>query len=176
MTACVPLSVLAENGVVASCEGDILVTVSMLMLNYLSKSITAYADIININEDNTIKLSPCGFIPYSLGDKDKREIRKFMPNVGFKGIQNSFVYKPGKVTLLRLVEDRFDYHIIYTVGTGLPTELRQGYMPALDVDIGDKTQEFIEHLAGQHYAFCYGDFSAELNQLAKIMKIKCIRI
>jgi hypothetical protein len=74
------------------------------------------------------------------------------------------------------VEDRFDYHIIYTVGTGLPTELRQGYMPALDVDIGDKTQEFIEHLAGQHYAFCYGDFSAELNQLAKIMKIKCIRI
>ena len=176
MTACVPLSVLAENGVVASCEGDILVTVSMLMLSYLSKSITAYADIININEDNTIKLSPCGFIPYSLGDKDKREIRKFMPNVGFKGIQNSFVYKPGKVTLLRLVEDRFDYHIIYTVGTGLPTELRQGYMPALDVDIGDKTQEFIEHLAGQHYAFCYGDFSAELNQLAKIMKIKCIRI
>ncbi len=176
MTACVPLSILAENGIVSSCEGDILVTVSMLMLHYLSKSITAYADVININSDDTIKLSPCGFIPYSFGDEDKREIRKFMPNVGFKGIQNSFVYKPGKVTLLRLVEDRFSYHIIYTVGTGLPTELRQGYMPALDVDIQGKTEDFIANLAGQHYAFCYGDFSSELTKLAKIMKIKCIRI
>ena len=176
MTACVPLSILAENGIVSSCEGDILVTVSMLMLHYLSKSITAYADVININSNDTIKLSPCGFIPYSFGDEDKREIRKFMPNVGFKGIQNSFVYKPGKVTLLRLVEDRFSYHIIYTVGTGLPTELRQGYMPALDVDIQGKTEDFIANLAGQHYAFCYGDFSSELTKLAKIMKIKCIRI
>ena len=176
MTACVPLSILAENGIVASCEGDMLVTVSMLILNYLSDSITAYADIININNDNTIKLSPCGFIPYSFGEDGKREIRKFMPNVGFKGIQNSFVYKPGEVTLLRLVEDKFDYHFIYTVGTGLPTELRQGYMPALDVDINGKTESLVDHFAGQHYAFCYGDLSKEINQLAEIMKIECIRI
>jgi L-fucose isomerase-like protein len=178
MVACVPLSILAENSVVAACEGDILVTVSMLLLHYLAGNITAYADIININEEGTIKLSPCGFIPYSMGagDKNQKEIRNFMPGVGFKGIQNSFVFKPGKVTILRLVEDIGDYHIVYTTGEGLPTQLRQGYMPALDVKIDGSIEKMIDYFAGQHYAICYGDLSKEIEELSRIMGIECIKL
>lgn len=178
MVACVPLSILAENSVVASCEGDIMVTVSQLILHYLSGNITAYADIININDEGIIKLSPCGFIPYSLGDGDKnqKEIRNFMPNVGFKGIQNSFVYKTGKVTFIRLVEDIGDYHIICATGEGLTTELRQGCMPALDIKIDGSIEKLIDSFAGQHYALCYGDLSKEVEQLSKIMGIDYMRI
>ncbi|MDD3840600.1 MAG: hypothetical protein PHP06_08520 [Clostridia bacterium] len=176
MVACVPLSILAENGVVASCEGDIPNTVSMVMLNYLSQSIVAYADVINIDDEGIVKMSPCGFIPYSLGNPGEQRIRKFMPGVGFSGIQNSFVFKPGRVTMLRLVEDSCDYHLVYITGEGGSTELRQGYMPALDVKIDGSITKMIDNFAGQHYALVYGDLSKEIEELAQILDIDCIRV
>lgn len=176
MVACVPLSLLAENGVVSSCEGDIPNTVSMIILNYLSGKICGYGDIIDIYKNSFIKISPCGFIPFSLGIPGQQAIREFMPGVGFSGIQNSFVFKPGRVTLLRLVEDCCDYHLIYLTGDGKETELRQGYMPALDIEIDGSVQKMIDNFAGQHYALCYGDLSEEIEELARIMNIYAIRM
>jgi len=46
-------------------------------------------------------------------NEDERQIRKFLSGFGFNGVQNSFVLKLGKVTVMRLVEDRCDYHIVY---------------------------------------------------------------
>jgi len=176
MTACVPLSILAENGVTASCEGDIPNTVSMLILHFLSGGIAAYADILNINSDRSLKMSPCGFIPYSMGRDGDRVIGEFIPGFGFKGIQNSFSYKSGEVTLLRLVEDRCDYHFLYTAGNGRTGELRQGYMPAMDLDFDGDIDRLVENLSGQHFAICYGDYSIEIEMLAKILHIGCVRL
>ena len=175
MVMCVPLSALAEFGIVSSCEGDILNTVSMVILNYLSGKVVTYGDAIN-HDGNVVKLSSCGFIPYSFGEENQCEIRKFMPHSGFNGIQNSFVLKPGKVTVMRLVEDRCDYHIIYLTGEGLETELRQGYMPALDVKLDGDINKLIQNYAGQHYAICYGDLSSEIEDYARIIGIKTIRV
>lgn len=175
MVMCVPLSALAEFGVVSSCEGDILNTVSMVMLNLLSGQIVTYGDVIN-HTGNVVKLSACGFMPFSLGDERGREIRKFLPHPGFKGIQNSFVMKPGRVTVLRLAEDQCDYHFVYLTGEGIETELRQGYMPALDVKLDGDIKRFVENYSGQHYAICYGDLSLEIEDLAKILNIRAIRV
>lgn len=175
MVMCVPLSILAEFGIVSSCEGDMLNTVSMVILNFLSGKTVTYGDVIN-HEGNVVKLSSCGFIPYSFGEEGQREIRKFMPHPGFNGIQNSFVPKPGRVTVMRLVEDRCDYHILYLTGEGLQTDLRQGYMPALDVRLDGDVGNFIRNYSGQHYAICYGDLTCEIEDLAKILGLKAIRI
>ena len=175
MVMCVPLSALAELGVVASCEGDMLNTVSMVMLNLLSGQTVTYGDAIN-HTGNVVKLSACGFMPFSLGNEGEREIRKFFPHPGFNGIQNSFVMKPGRVTVMRLVEDQCDYHILYLTGEGLKTELRQGYMPALDVKLDGDVLRLIENYAGQHFAICYGDMSKEIEDLARILGIRTIRI
>ena len=174
MVMCVPLSVMAEFGVVTSCEGDILNTVSMLMLNYLSGQTVTYGDVINL-ENDLIKFSSCGFLPYSFGDKYDIEIRKCI-HPGFNGIQNSFTFKPGKVTVMRLVEDQCDFHIIYLTGQGLKTELRQGYMPALDVRPDGDAKRFVDNISGQHYAICYGDLSNEIEDLARILGINVIRV
>ena len=91
-----------------------------------------------------------------------------MPGYGFNGIQNSFPFKEGEITFLRIAEDMNGYHFIYGKGLGLKTELRQGYMPALDVQIEGSAEDFIMNFAGQHYAFCYGDYTAELAALEKI--------
>ena len=77
---------------------------------------------------------------------------------------------------MRLIEDKCDYHILYLTGEGLETELRQGYMPALDVRLDGDMNKFVQNYAGQHYAICYGDFSGEIEDLGKILGIRVIRV
>lgn len=174
MVACVPLSLLTEDGFVASCEGDIPCTVSQLMLAYVSGSVTAYGDVLNFNKDGTFKLSPCGFIPFSMGNETELRLRNFMPGVGFSGVQNSFCYRPGKVTLLRLVEDKCDYHLLLMTGEGVSTPLRQGYMPAIDIKPDGSLEKMMGNFGGQHFAMCYGDYANEIHDLAKLLGIGII--
>lgn len=175
MVMCVPLSILAENGVVSSCEGDMLNTVSMLILGYLSGGTVTYGDVIH-HDDEGVLFSSCGFIPYSFGDSGNREIRKFLPHPGFKGIQNSFVLKKGKVTIIRLVEDKCNYHILVITGHGLDTDLRQGYMPAIKVKLDGQVENLIKNYAGQHFAICYGDYSKQIIDLCNLVDINAIII
>jgi L-fucose isomerase-like protein len=171
---CLPLSMLADEGVVTSCEGDILCTVSMMILHYLTGGVVSYGDAMH-HQDNILKLSSCGFIPFSLGAGDKK-ICNFLPHPGFTGIQPSFVQKPGRVTVLRLIEGTGSYKILYFTGLGLETALRQGYMPALDVQLDGDIHKLVKNFSGQHYAICYGDVSARIEALANIMGIETIRI
>lgn len=176
MVPCVPLSLLAEDGIVASCEGDILNTVSMAILSLITGETVTYGDAIH-HENDVVKLSACGFIPFSMGMDGKREIRRFLPHPGFKGIQNSFVMRPGKVTVMRLIEDIGSYHMLYFTGEGLETELRDGYMPAIDVRLDEQQiDSLVEKYAGQHYAICYGDVSTEIEDLARILGVKVVRV
>ncbi|MCL1793076.1 MAG: hypothetical protein FWG34_04320 [Oscillospiraceae bacterium] len=175
MVPCVPLSLLADEGFVTSCEGDILNTVSMLMLNLLTGQTVTYGDCMTHSE-NTVKFSSCGFLPFKMGEPGGALIRNFMPHPGFSGIQCSFALRPEKVTLARLVEDRCSYHILYFTGIGERTELRGGYMPALDVSLDGDVSELVKNYSGQHYAICYGDCSKQIEMLGEIMGIRTVRI
>ncbi|MCL2158726.1 MAG: hypothetical protein FWH48_06120 [Oscillospiraceae bacterium] len=178
MVPCVPLALLAENGIVASCEGDVPNTVSMLILHYLCGKTVAYGDAINRSGERVL-FSSCGFLPFSLGEKGEQTIGNFLPHPGFTGIQNSFVMRPGRVTLLRLVETRGGYKLLYFTGEGKKTQLRQGYMPALEVLIDGgaaKAEKLEANYAGQHYAICHGDISGQIRAYARIMKIEAVCI
>jgi L-fucose isomerase-like protein len=174
MVACVPLSALAETGVVTACEGDIMCSVSMQILSLLSGETVTYGDAIH-NDNDIIKLSSCGMLPFSLG-YGKRRISNFMPHDGFHGIQASYVMRPGKVTVMRLIEDVGSYRMLYFTGEGQETELRQGYMPALDVKPDVNMEKIVQNYSGQHFAICYGDYSDELKQLCTLLDIKAIEL
>ena len=174
MVPCVPLSALADTGVISSCEGDMLCTVSMQILSLLTGQTVAYGDAIHSTAD-TIKLSSCGMLPFSMGDGE-REICNFMPHDGFHGIQVRFVMRPERVTVMRLIEDVGSYHILYFTGAGQQTPLRQGYMPALDIKIDGSMDKLIRHFSGQHFAICYGDCTRELVQLCTLLGIEAVGI
>jgi L-fucose isomerase-like protein len=175
MVMCVPLSLLAETGVVASCEGDMLNTVSMVILHLLSENVVTYGDFLG-NSGAVIRVSTCGFAPYSLGMEGTCKIRKFMPHSGFCGIQNCFPLKPGIVTVMRLVEDVGSYHMIYAVGKGLASQPRDGYMPNIDIEMDSDMDHFIKNCSGQHFALCYEDQSTKIEDLAALLKIRTIRL
>jgi L-fucose isomerase-like protein len=170
---CVPLSLLADEGFVSSCEGDIPCTVTMLLLHYLSGETVTYGDALS-HEGNTVKFSACGFLPFSMG-QGKREMECFS-HPGFTGIHTKFVMPPKRVTFARLVEDIGGYHLLYGTGQGKDTVLRDGCMPALDVELDGNTMDFIKEYAGQHYALCFGDKTGELEHYALLMGIKAVKI
>ena len=176
MVACVPLSLAADNGIVSSCEGDVLNTVSMLTLSLLTDGgAVTYGDSIH-HEDNVLTLSSCGFSPYGMSGPGKPKIRKFMPNRGFAGLLSSFTLKPGRVTVMRLIEDVGDYHMLFFTGEALESEPREGYFPAVRVRLDGNIDGLTANYAGQHFALCYGDQSEKITDLARILKIKAVRV
>ena len=174
MTVCVPLSLAADESFVASCEGDILCTVSMLILQYLTGQVIGYGDAIT-HEGGTMKLSPCGFMPYQLAAA--QPLVDVFEAEGFSGLQNCFTMKPGRVTVFRLIEDVGTYHMLCAAGEGLATtKLRSGRFPALDVVLDCDPASLFAQCAGQHFALCYSDVTRELETLASMLGIGFVKV
>lgn len=175
MTACVPMAVLAGRGVVASCEGDVMVTVTQVMLHYLSNQVTTYGDVLELRGAEML-LSSCGFAPFSLADPSSPRAIRELDYPGFDGIICSFVLQPGPVTFARLAEGKGDYTLVYGLGQGVQTDLRQGRFPALRVVIEGQPDTLMDHLPSQHLALCPGHLAQELDDACRILGIKAIRI
>ena len=175
MVGCVPLALLTEDGLATSCEGDVMLALSMLTLHYLTGQEIYYGDVLDWS-DQRIYLSSCGFVPFGTASaKGPTEIRDF-PYPSFKGLCNSFTLKPGRVTWLRFAESVGGHFLHFGTGTGHETQRRQGWAPAIDLEMDGNVQEFIGSLTTQHYTLCYGDLSAEIVDLARILRVPAHRI
>ena len=168
--ACPALSLIADEGIVAACEGDMLTTASQVILNYLTGQAISYGDILDVQNGEAL-FSACGFAPYSTAlDPDKVELRD-IGHAGFNGPVVSLVMKKGTVTYMRLNETRGGYIMGMGTGEGLDTELRQGRFPALKFKINGNQGNFIKSLHSQHYALCYGDVTDKLLDLCSFLGI-----
>lgn len=173
--ACPALSLIAEEGPVAACEGDILTTVSQIMLNQLTGQPIAYGDILNVENGEAI-FSACGFAPYSLAEDHSSVQLNDINHPGFEGPLVSLVLKKGKITYMRLNEGADGYIMNIGTGVGLDSELRQGRFPALKFKIDGEEKKFLETLYCQHYAICYGDYVNELVSLCNFLNIDYVII
>jgi len=170
MTACVALSLLADWGTVASCEGDLPCLVTQQVMHWLTGNVTWYGDLLDVTPDG-VYLSPCGFCPFSLAaDPGQRAIRQ-LGHPGFEGLISSAVVRPGPVTIGRIVEERGGFRLVYALGEGQPSELRMGRFPALSVALPDGTERLLEALGTQHFAVVHGHLGEELRILCKLLNI-----
>jgi len=171
MTPCVPLSLLADEGMVAGCEGDVLTTVSQCLLHYLTAETAYYGDILDLNGPRML-LSSCGFAPFSLCNPHETPAICELGHPGFDGLISSFTLRRGPVTFARLAEGpRADHRLYYGTGNGVETDLRQGRFPALEIEIDGSPECLWDALASQHLALCYGDVTAELVDVCRWLEI-----
>lgn len=168
-TGCVPLSLLADLGIVAGCEGDIPTTATQAMLAALSGEVTMYGDLLDWEEGNEVVISPCGYAPWSLCRA--RPILHGFPIEGFQGVMSSSVLRNGTITLARLGETVGGYRMQVIVGETVPTEPRQGRFPAARLKLAESLDEVMEHITGQHYALVYGDRREDLRELCRYLEI-----
>lgn len=193
MTSCIPLSLLADEGIVSGCEGDMLTLITMLIFSLISNKTIAYGDVLEISKDGKILLSSCGFAPFSLANQiKKKSIKNFNEIINYldcqysfkenkkfpilQGILSSNIFKTGIVTFGRLYEGIGKYKIIYGTGECLDTELRQGIMPAAKILLNGNPQVLINNFPSQHYSFCYGDISNPIQDLCRMLNIEILHI
>lgn len=173
-SACIPLSLLADEGYTVACEGDIPTQVSMHILHLLSYQTPTYVDILDYHKNNGY-FSSCGFAPFSLSKTLKINESNFK---GFTGIVSSAVLKPGEITMARLSEKIGSYELLYTVGQGIESDLRQKIMPAVSVNLTDRIENNLDQLSSQHLALVYGNYEKRIKEFASLMgdKISLQRI
>lgn len=175
MVGCVPLALLASDGIVSTCEGDVPLMVSMLMEHYLTGQVIPYGDILDC-VDGRLLFSACGFAPFEAASSPEDiEIRRAIEPY-FKGVFTSFTLKPGRITHLRLSEGIGQYRLTYGTGTGLASERRQGWAPALWVEPDGKAHDFLENVTTQHYSLAYGDLSLAIESLARMLGVEALRV
>ena len=175
MTACVPMAALADDGVVTSCEGDVMVTVTQVLLHYLSGTVTTYGDLLDLS-GSTALLSSCGFAPLSMAAPTPPPAIRELAYPGFDGIVCSLTLRPGPVTLARLAEERGSYRLVYALGEGQPSQLRQGRFPALSVMLAGDPGRLLDNIPSQHFALCPGHLDKELETAAQILGLSTLRI
>lgn len=175
MTACVPMATLADEGVVASCEGDTMVTVSQVLLHYLTGTPVTYGDLLDLQGPQAL-ISACGFAPLSMASQEPAPAIRELDYPGFDGIICSLTLRQGPVTLARLAEERGSYRLVYALGQGEQTQLRQGRFPALTVTLAGDPQRLLDNIPSQHFALCPGHLEAELEEVARILNIPTLRV
>lgn len=169
---CVPLSMLAGE-IPCSCEGDVLLVVSQLMLHYLTGQVTSYGDIHTI-EEHSILLGACGYAAFGLCEGRPKVDRT---EIMYEGVANCTLYREGRVTLARLGYQRdrsLKLHIVTGEGKH-PRPFREvGCLPypAMEMTLDGSGDELAQTLMSQHYAIVYGDHKEELLELARILSLE----
>jgi L-fucose isomerase-like protein len=174
LAPCMPLSLLGDEMVV-SCEGDLPLVVSQLILHYLTGEPTSYGDFHNVTA-REILLAACGFAPLSYA-AGRPTVNKH--TALYEGLLNSSPYKEGKVTLARLgarAGSGFKMHIAGGRAVLPPPFHEVGCPPYAytSVELDGDTDVFVQNLFSQHYAIAYGDVRAALRELCWMLDITAL--
>ncbi len=173
MAPCLALSILGDE-IVTSCEGDIPLVVSQLMLHYLTGDPTSYGDLHNSTATHTL-WGACGFAPLSYAH-GKPVINKH--TALYEGLLNSSPYKTGPVTLARLGARKGHFKLHIASGTAeLPPAFHEVGCPTypfVNVAMDGDIPAFMQNISSQHYAIVYGNLLTELQQVGRMLDIEVI--
>jgi L-fucose isomerase-like protein len=159
---------------VVSCEGDLPLVVSQLMLHYLTGEPTSYGDLHHV-EGNHVLWGACGFAPLSYA-AGRPLINKH--TALYEGLLSSSPYKPGPVTLLRLAARGGGFRMHIALGEAVPPpafcEAGCPPYPITDVVMEGDVESFMQNLSSQHYAIAYGRVREELVALCRLLEVEVV--
>lgn len=172
--ACLAYSLLADEGIAASCEGDVNSLLATLILYWLSGQPVHNTDLLTHYEsENSILLSHCGSGSFEIAD-NKGNIHLAPVRLAHKGLCVLFPGKPGKVTLLNLIGREGTYRMSAFTGDAIKTGMDFAGNPmrvVTSMNVIDLMYTIAEIGAGHHWMICYGDVMAELELFANLVNI-----
>ena len=128
MSGCLVNALLNNAGSVAGCEADVLSTVSMLALHYLTGTSTVLMDMSRFDRsDNTLMMWHCGTSPFDMADGrgvrlDRHYFADYTKDARLKdaGPITDVVFRPSDMTVFRLIgeADSFYYFTGKTLKNG----------------------------------------------------------
>ena len=174
-TPCVALSLLGANMPV-SCEGDIYLLLSQMILQGIASETTTYGDVLAF-VDNGVICAACGFAPKSFLAPQRPKIDKH--TALYSGLLITSSFKAQDVTVIRLANDKggFKMHVI----EGHTEELKKFHeigCPAYAgsvIKFDNKTvEDFKQEIMSQHYAIVPGNHGEAVREFCKMLNIRVV--
>ena len=188
---CLPVSLWNDEGIMVACESDMNAAITMFALYATSGSPVMFSDVSFVDMDKSIvRFLNCGAAATKLaGGRDKVRLsecpswqstfdRKSGKYLCQGGACTGFLLPKGRVTLARFGRIKGEYVLHVTGGEVLdyehdPSDIMGagGAWPFAYVRPDEPIDEFFEHLRAHHICISYGDWQAELKELAELLDI-----
>lgn len=169
---CLGYSLLAEEGVVGSCEGDVTNALTMKLMYELSGKPINNTDLLYLDEEaNTILFAHCGSSGFSIAEG---EIDLCPVRLAETGVCTKFLVKPGTVTAVNICGHGEELRLSVMVGEAVPCGMEFPGNPVkikFDKSVLDMNKEIMKNGIGHHWMVAYGDYSEELRYFCKINNI-----
>ena len=172
---CLGYSLLAGEGVMCACEGDVTNSLAMQMLYELSGRPVNNTDLLSLDErDNTILYSHCGSSGFSIADG---EINIAPVRLAKRGCCCLFTALPGEVTLLNFVGHGDKFRISTSGGEAVRCGME---FPGNPVKVRHRTpitqinQKIMNHGIGHHWMVGYGDYKPVIQKFCEIKEVRYI--
>lgn len=169
---CLGYSLLAEEGIVGSCEGDVTSALTMKILYELSEKPINNTDLLYLDEKkNTILFSHCGSSGFSIAEGD---IELAPVRLAETGVCTRFLMKTGKVTVVNICGHGEQLRMAVMVGEAIPCGMEFPGNPMVvrfEKDVEQINEEIMANGIGHHWMIGYGDYSAELKNFCRIQNI-----
>jgi L-fucose isomerase-like protein len=167
---CLAASLLADEGVVLGCEGDVNGVVGQLLLTYLTGQPTHNTDWLEPLDDGTVVFTHCGSGSFSLAQR-QQDITLSPVRLMDRGVCALFPARPGPVTLVSLLPRGDGYQLALIEGEAISTEMVFRGNP-LRVRFAHPTPDLIEWIAkagiGHHWMAAYGHVGNEIRSWGKL--------
>ncbi|MBZ5563625.1 MAG: hypothetical protein LAP13_14545 [Acidobacteriia bacterium] len=168
---CLAASLLGEQGVPVSCEGDVNGAVGMLILTRLTGQPVHNTDMLDpIPAENAIVFTHCGSGGFSLATECS-QVTLGPVRLMNRGLCCLFPARPGAVTLINIVPTLSSYRIAALYGEATETDMVFPGNP-LRVRFAANYREIISWVAreglGHHWMAAYGDLRQALADLTEI--------
>lgn len=171
---CLGYSILAEEGVVASCEGDVTNALTMKLLYELSGKPVNNTDLLYLDEKaNTILFAHCGSSGFSIAEGD---IELAPVRLAETGVCSRFLMKSGTVTAVNICGHGEQFRMAIMKGEAIPCGMEFPGNPVkihFDKDVEDINEEIMANGIGHHWMVGYGDYVEELKNFCRIKGIRC---
>ena len=174
---CLGYSILAEEGIVASCEGDVTNALTMKLLYELSEKPVNNTDLLYLDEKkNTILFAHCGSSGFSIAGG---EIELAPVRLAEEGVCSRFVMAPGLVTAVNICGHGEQFRMAVMTGEAIPCGMEFPGNPVVikfEKSVETINEEIMANGIGHHWMVGYGDYRNELRNFCKIKGIKYYEI
>ncbi|MDE7263773.1 MAG: hypothetical protein K2N64_03850 [Anaeroplasmataceae bacterium] len=161
-TGCLALAKLNEEGLIGTCEGDIMAMISMYIARQLTGQSTFQANPSRIDVDhNSIVFAHCT-IPFDM-------IQNYTFKTHFEsgiGVAIQGEMKTGNVTIFRMSSDLKYYFVSKGI---LMNNLKEENLcrTQINVRLNKDVKNLLKHPCGNHHIILYGDYENVIDQFMK---------
>jgi len=174
---CTVSSRLTNDGIPASCEGDVDGALTMLIQNLYTGRPPFFADWVQRDEkNNQVLFGHCGSAPLSLANP-RSEPKVAESNGGKDNVIFDFPLKTGDVTLARLQRSRGRYKIFVVQGRAVETAatMKGNYVNVrFEVPVRTLLDTLLKHGFPQHFSIVYEDIGNEIIEFAEQAGIEAV--